>query len=182
MAGPGQEAAASRESDEFASRLEDLREDGSVVLVVGSESTAVHADDTRLVTVGATRSSAATATQSAAMNPDDLGDASLTDVGIAIVDGAEAFERRHEPLVVAPSSADPGTPPDDRSGRVGRGPAGDCHGSRYPAASSRPVRGDRYSPEPTVPSASTRSRYFRRLAARAASGSTSSSSASDSRQ
>lgn len=55
-------------------------------------------DDTRVVTTATSRSTAAAATQTAGIDVDDLGDASLAGIGVALVEGARAFERRHGTL------------------------------------------------------------------------------------
>jgi hypothetical protein len=132
MVGRGRDGAG-RSPDEFASRLDDLKERGCAVLVVGGGSKAVHVDMcrqllgdddagprrrlqvftdgtvavdehvpggapaevTRIVTASTTRSTAATASQPSGGDVVELDDASLADVGVAVVGVTEAFERRY---------------------------------------------------------------------------------------
>lgn len=136
MAGPGLAGTRGDETDEFASRLRELKANGSATLVVGSGAKEEHvalcrkflgddtagarhrllvftngtfaideripnglgAHDTRVITASTTRSTSISASETADVNIINLGDVSLGDIGVAIVEGAKAIEQRHGPL------------------------------------------------------------------------------------
>ena len=136
MSGEGQGGPAGGGADEFTSRIQELEERGSAVLVTSDGSRAVHTDAcrrllgaaagaprprllvstngsvdvdsrvppgshldaTRVVTTGSPRSAAARAESADDVAVEDIGDASLSDLGVAITIGVDALVEEHGPL------------------------------------------------------------------------------------